>query len=208
MKLRSILTLLLLVVFTTAAFAQQPKTGRRTVIVRDGKVVTDDFRELVDVMPFEHLFGKRAYLGVSLIDLTDELREHYGAAKNAGILVGSVEENGPAAKAGVRVGDIVLSVDGKEVESSSDLRKALADKKEGDSVRVEVLRGRSRQTLIAAVAEREGPRAFRVDEMDRLREIPEMRAARLTALPNCVELQSKLKELETKMKELEKKLQK
>ena len=208
MKLRSILTLLLLVVFTTAAFAQQPKTGRRTVIVRDGKVVTDDFRELVDVMPFEHLFGKRAYLGVSLIDLTDELREHYGATKNAGILVGSVEENGPADKAGVRVGDLVLSVDGKEVTSSSELRKALADKKEGDSVRIEVLRGRSRQTLVASVDEREGPRALRIDEMDRLRDIPELRAARITALPNCVELQSKLKELETKMKELEKKLQK
>lgn len=208
MKLRSILTLLLLIVFTTAAFAQQPKTGRRTVIVKDGKVVTDEFRELVDVMPFEHLFGKRAYLGVSLIDLTDELREHYGATKNAGILVGSIEENGPAAKAGVRVGDIVLSIDGKEVESSSDLRKAMADKKEGDSVRIEVLRGRSRQTIVATVDEREGARAFRVGEMEMLRDIPEMRAARITALPNCVELQSKLKELETKMKELEKKLQK
>jgi predicted metalloprotease with PDZ domain len=161
-------------------------------------------------MPFEHLFGKRAYLGVSLIDLTDELREHYGATKAAGILVGSVEENGPAEKSGVRVGDLILSVDGKEVASSSELRKALADKKEGDSVRIEVLRGRSRQTLVASVDEREGPRAFRLGNgsMEMLRGIPEMRAARITALPSCVELQSKLKELETKMKELEKKLQK
>lgn len=208
MKLRSIFTLLLLIVFTSAAFAQLPRNSRRTVIIKDGKVVTDDFRGDIDVMPFEHLFGKRAYLGVSLVDLTDELREHYGATKNAGVLVGSIEEGGPAEKAGVRVGDIVLSVDGKDVDSSAALRRALADKKEGDSVRMEVLRGRNRQTLVASVDEREGPRAFRVEEMNRLREIPEMRAARLTALPNCVELQSKLKELETKMKELEKKLQK
>jgi len=208
MKLRSMLTLLLFTLATAGAFAEQPKSGRRTVVIRDGKVVTDDFREEIDILPFERLIGKRAYLGVSLIDLTGELREHYGASKNAGILVGSVEEGGPADKSGVRVGDLILTVDGKDVDSSADLRKVLADKKDGDSVRIEVLRGRSRQTLVASVIEREDPGVFRLGDFEALRELPELRAARISAVPNCVELQSKLKELETKMKELEKKLQK
>lgn len=210
MKTRSILALLLLIIATTAAFAEQ-KSGRRTVVIRDGKVITDNVEGDLEGIPFadlEMLRGKRAYLGVSLIDLTSELREHFGASKSEGVLVGTVEEGGPADKTGIRVGDIIVSVDGKDVASSSALRKALADKKDGESVRIEVLRGRARQTFVASVVEREGPSMFRIGENIDIRGLPELRSARIASLPNCVELQSKLRELETKMKELEKKLQK
>ena len=213
MTLRSILTLLLLVVFATTAFAQERKTAHRTLVIKDGKVITDNISGDDDIIRFSEgeLFGKRAYLGVSLIDLTPELREHYGAAKDAGVLVGSVEENGPADKAGVKVGDIIISVDGKDVSSSSELRRALKDKKDGDSVRIETLRGRGRQTVVASVVEREGTPFFlrsAGDGLEILRTPAEFRATRMTALPNCLELQTKLRELETKMKDLEKKLQK
>ena len=212
MKVKSILTLVLLILFATSALAQ--KGQKRTIVIKDGKVVTDDVSGFdgVDVLDFAgHLIGgKRAFLGVNLVNLTTELREHYGADKDAGILVGSVEEGGPADKAGVRIGDIIVSLDGNEVASSVQLRKALKDKKEGDSVRIEVLRGRARQTLVASVVEREPANAFRLRDPDGNFEMfrgPEWRG-RIASLPNCTELQSKLKELEAKMKELEKKLQK
>jgi len=76
---------------------------RRTLIVRDGNVIFDD----------DGLAGKRAYVGISLTELTPELREFFGAPKDAGVLVSSVAENGPAAKAGVRVGDVITSANGK-----------------------------------------------------------------------------------------------
>jgi membrane-associated protease RseP (regulator of RpoE activity) len=177
---------------------------RRTVIVRDGKVVTDTGDAVLDGL----LLSKRGYIGVSLVDLTDDLREFYGAPKENGVLVGSVEENSPAAKAGLKVGDIVLSIDGKDVESQGDVRRAISGKKDGDSARIEVLRGRARQTVVATVAERQGPRLLdggRLEELTTRLNSPEWRA-RIESAGGCGELQTRIKDLETRLKELEKKL--
>jgi membrane-associated protease RseP (regulator of RpoE activity) len=212
MKIR-LFSLLALFVATTAFAETDNATSRRTIVVRDGKVVTDtgavpgrDRVHFLDVIG-----GKRAYLGVVLTDLTEELREHYGASKNAGVLVGSVADNSPAAKAGVRVGDLVLAVDGADIDSALDLRRALTNKKEGDSVRLELLRGRSRQTAVIAVTEREVPGVFNARDFEDLRgrlDSPEWRARLETLRPaNCVDLQARIKELETRLKDLEKKLQ-
>jgi len=64
-----------LLIAATTLFAGEPE--RRIVVVRDGNVVLDD------VLPA----GSRAYLGVTLVQLTPELREFFGAPKDAGVLV-------------------------------------------------------------------------------------------------------------------------
>lgn len=202
MKTRNLAVLLTLLV-TVAALADGPV--RRTVIVRDGKIVSDTG----DVIELGDFGGKRAWLGVSLLDLTDELRGFYGAAKDAGVLVSSVADDSPAEKAGVKVGDIIVGVDGKDVESSTDLRRALREKKEGDTVRLDVLRGKSRQSLVATVVEKDGLVMFggRLGELPRALTAPEWRG-RIETLGDCASLQSRIKELETRLKELEKKLAK
>jgi membrane-associated protease RseP (regulator of RpoE activity) len=213
MKIR-LFTLALILATATALLADGPV--KRTIVIRDGKVVSSteggpDVRFDGDVLRInEELFGgKRAYLGISLIDLSPELRDYYGAPKSSGLLVSSIEDDSPAAKAGVRVGDIIIGVDGKDVESSSDLRRNLRDKKEGDSVRVELLRGKARQTVVATVVERERPHMFMPREVPGLRELnsPEWRA-RIETLGDCGSLQTRIKDLETRLKDLEKKLQK
>jgi membrane-associated protease RseP (regulator of RpoE activity) len=187
---------------------------RRTVIIKDGKVISNTGDLPADLNVFQLdgdlLGGKRAYLGVSLIDLTTELREHYGASKEAGVLVGSIEDGSPADKAGLRVGDIVVAIDGKDVDSAGDVRSGLREKKDGDTVRVEVLRGRARQTLVASVVEREGPRLFGPGDLGglgRTLNSPEWKA-RIESLGDCGSLQGRIKELESRLKELEKRLQK
>src|SRR5262245_50302044 len=58
----------------------------------------------------------RGYLGVGLTDLTPELRTHFGAPEDAGVMVSKVEPGSPADKAGIKVGDVLASIDGKEVK--------------------------------------------------------------------------------------------
>lgn len=199
---KMLLTGFTLILLTTAALAEEPI--RRTVIVRDGKVITDDTKGPVEML----LRGPRAYLGVSLTNLSPELREHFGASKDAGVLVESVQKDSPADKAGVRVGDIVLAIDGAGVKSAGDLRTALQEKKDGDSVRIEVLRGRARQTLVASVKERENRRLLQLDELPGLMGGPEFRARIERLGGDCGDLQSRIKDLESRLKDLEKKLQK
>jgi len=190
-------------ILATAALADQPVRRTKTVIVRDGKLISGDGRVLV-----ESLIGARAFLGVSVMPMSAELREHFGAPKETGVLVESVQDDSPAEKAGLRVGDIVLSVDGKDVKSAVDLRLALREKKEGDSVRVDLLRGRARQTVMAKVKEREAPRMLEIEDLPTVVGTPEFRALLERAAGDCGDLQTRIRELETRLKDLEKKLQK
>src|SRR5262249_49613664 len=131
-----------------------------------------------------------------------------------GVLVQQVKENGPAAKAGLRVGDIVTAIDGKPVESAWTVGDLLDDKKAGDTVRLDVVRNHQRQTLMATLEERDLPlkmRTLDIPELDHLKMLdglPQMWRARIEATENCTDLQAKIKELESRLKELERKLSK
>jgi membrane-associated protease RseP (regulator of RpoE activity) len=206
--MKRIITTLLTLAAATAALADGPvrrTTNTNTVVIRDGKVISGDLEGRAVI---ESLFTSRSFIGVSLASLSPELREHFGAPKDAGVIVESVQDDSPADKAGIRVGDIVLSVDGKDVKSSVDLRMALRDKKEGDSVRIDLLRGRSRQTVVASVKERDNPRLMHFEDLRGVVGTPEFRARVERLGGDCGELQTRIKDLESRLKDLEKKLQK
>ena len=208
MKLTRLIIASTLLLSSLSLFAQTPK--QRTIVIRDGKVVSSSEGPLTEAfrLDADWFGGKRAYLGVSMVDLTDDLREHFGAPKDSGLLVGSVEDNSPADKAGIQTGDIIVAIDGKDIESASELRKALREKKDGDTVRVEVMRGRARHTFVATVIEKEGPRILLPRDLEGLRrfEGPEWRG-RIESLGDCATLQSRIKELESRLKDLEKRLE-
>lgn len=99
----------------------------------------------------------RGYLGVHLVELTPELRAHFGAAGEAGVLVGRVEAGSPAEQAGLRVGDLLTRAGGEPVAGSWDVTRQVRPLTAGQGIALEVVRDGRVETLSATVAEREQP---------------------------------------------------
>lgn len=97
-------------------------------------------------------------LGIAALKIGSELRAHLGAPADRGVLVDSVRKDGVAAKAGVKVGDVVIAVDGKPVRSASDVIDAMSDRKKGDTVAIDVIRGGAK-TELSATLDRDAPTA-------------------------------------------------
>jgi membrane-associated protease RseP (regulator of RpoE activity) len=96
----------------------------------------------------------RGYLGVQVLDLTPELRRHFGVPEDSGVMIARVEE-GPAAAAGVQVGDILTQVDGKPVSSPIDLVRVVRQKKAGELVPLELYRDGATVEVLVTVEERD-----------------------------------------------------
>jgi C-terminal processing protease CtpA/Prc len=110
-----------------------------------------------DEMGFHRSWGLRSgrpILGVRLVAVTPELREHLGSSANEGLLVGGVLPDSPAEEADVRVGDLIVAVDHERIASSGDLRRALRER-EGTIVDLEVVRDGRPLTLSVSLPERE-----------------------------------------------------
>jgi membrane-associated protease RseP (regulator of RpoE activity) len=100
----------------------------------------------------------RGRLGVGVIEISPELRTQMGAPKDRGVLVDTVRPDSPAARAGVRVGDVVVEVDGEAARSASDMLEAMSDRKQGEEVTIAVLRAGQRVQLTATLTDDAGPR--------------------------------------------------
>lgn len=99
----------------------------------------------------EHGEVRRGRLGFVVQDLTPELAEAFGVAHKKGVVVARVEAKSPAQKAGVRVGDVIVTVNGREVENSAQVRNEIGLLRVGAQVKIEVLRDGKPRTLTASV---------------------------------------------------------
>lgn len=88
----------------------------------------------------------RRQIGIGVTPLTKQLGDYFGIAEGKGLLIDNVRENSPAAKAGLKAGDIIVEADGKAVKGQIDLIRALGEKKDGD-VSLTIIRDRNRQTV-------------------------------------------------------------
>jgi serine protease Do len=108
-------------------------------IIRSGKVV-------------------RGWIGVTIQDVNEATAEALGLGGRKGVLVSDVYEDQPAAQAGLRRGDVILALDGQNVESANQLRNSIATLRPGQEVALTVLHNGRPQRLMVKVK----PRSERV----------------------------------------------
>lgn len=102
------------------------------------KVVTD---------LIEHGEVQRGYLGVVIQDLNWQLAQQLKMDISQGVVIANMVKNGPAAKAGLQVRDVILEIEGNEIRSSSRLLEIIASHKPGDELQMTVLRDGQRREV-------------------------------------------------------------
>lgn len=95
----------------------------------------------------------RPFLGVGPVTLTPAIRSQLGVNADKGVVLASVDPNSPAARAGLREGDVIIVVDGKPIVSESELRQAIQAHRVGDTMEITAVRGNRQFTARAQLAE-------------------------------------------------------
>lgn len=133
--------------------------GRGTGI---GFAAPADLAERVAAELIEHGAVRRAFIGVGFQDLTPALSRELGVDDDrGGAVVSQVVPGGPAARAGLREGDVVVAVDGERIHEGRELQRAVLRKGVGATLRLEVVRDGKRRTLTVKTDERPSSEAAR-----------------------------------------------
>jgi serine protease Do len=112
---------------------------------------------------------ERGWLGVSIQDLTPELAKSFGLESTKGALIADVVKGGPADKAGVKPGDVVISYDGKDIADTGVLRNKVADTPKGKEVTLTVVRDGKRVDLTTKIgSQQEAIKLLSASVKDRL----------------------------------------
>jgi serine protease DegQ len=99
----------------------------------------------------------RGWIGIESQDITPELADSFGLARKSGAIIAGVVRNGPADRAGIRPGDILLTVQGKPVSDTSQMLALIAQLAPGEKAQLTVMRKNREATLDVMVGKR--PRA-------------------------------------------------
>jgi Do/DeqQ family serine protease len=96
----------------------------------------------------------RGWFGIEVTDITPELAESLGLKVTQGAIVGAIERGSPAERSGVKLGDVILALNGRPVADTATTLKSIAAMPPGRSVPVKVLRGNRELTLEVVVGKR------------------------------------------------------
>ena len=142
----------------------RPDTSKLKVLPQMPKAFSFSMPEL-KVMPdlsgldrlrsFTMVSPGRPLLGIDAESLEGDFGRFFGAPGGEGVLVREVFAGSPAAKAGLKVGDVITSVDGEHIRSASELREKLLTKKEDKAIQLGILRNKSEMSVSVELPQRE-----------------------------------------------------
>lgn len=112
------------------------------------KKVVADLKEFGEV--------QRALLGVNIGDVNAEIAEELGLDKVEGVYVGGVTENGAAKEAGIKEGDVIISVGGENVKTSAELQEKISQYRPGDDVKIVVIRDKEKKPFTVTLRNKHG----------------------------------------------------
>jgi len=100
-------------------------------------------------------YGKviRGWLGVVIQDVTPQMADMFGLKKAQGVIISDVQEDSPAAKGGIKRGDVVLSYNGRHVKNMTEFRQMVSSTKPGTKVDIVVLRDGKEKKLKVKIGE-------------------------------------------------------
>jgi serine protease Do len=119
-----------------------------------GFAIPSNMARLVMQQLLAHGKVVRGWLGVGIQPVTAELAGKFGVSEGEGVLVNEVFENDPAARAGIKPGDIITKVDGKIVDTPNMLSRLIATLEPGATVGIEIVRDGKRQVVPVPLTER------------------------------------------------------
>lgn len=140
---------LLWTVPATTGFADDEEIDERSVHQRLHDCDSGDCPELLT------LARRGGFLGVELQSLSAELRQHFNAPSDAGVMIAKVAEGSPAADAGLEVGDVIVAIDGESMSSGGEISRKVRRTGDGELLTFDVIRDAAPMELSVTIVERE-----------------------------------------------------
>ena len=110
-----------------------------------------DNKDWIGAIPNVHFkgFSSGAFLGVEVQELNEDLAEYFDVHEDEGVLVTSVDEDGPAMEAGIRAGDVLFAINGEEITDAETISDVLSELDTGSEVELEYVRkGRKESSTV------------------------------------------------------------
>ncbi|HLA68380.1 MAG TPA: PDZ domain-containing protein [Bacteroidota bacterium] len=156
-------------------------------------------------------------LGLTLMELNEQLAEYFGARKDQGVLVQEVEKGSTGEKAGVKAGDVLMRIGTRSIEDLNDVSRAIDKYDEGEKVEIEVLRKGAKKTMTVEIEEPEdGPWGMLAPTLPRIPRMELYRTPRMEKFEFDTDefnnnfqyrVEPKLRELEYKIRTLAPKIE-